>query len=90
MPKVLILGLVVGSIGIMISWYLNYNLLINKMTFYLTDIIGTDIVIGKSGIVFGYTFIIIFIFILIPMWKNPTRKVITNLVQGMVKSKISA
>ncbi len=89
MPKTLILGLVFGSIGIMISWYLNYNLLINNITFYLTDIIGTDIVIGKSGVVFGYTFIIIFIFILIPMWKNPTRKVITNLVLGMVKSKIS-
>jgi len=83
-PKINTIGLILGLIGVTISWFLHYYPLVGKVTFYLSDIIGTDIVLGKNEITFANTFFIILIFILLPMWKNPTRKTITNLVSGVV------
>lgn len=86
-PMAHTIGLILGTIGVIISWRLHYYPLVGKVTFYLSDIIGTDIVLGKNEITFASTFFMIFIFILIPMWKNPTRKTITNLVYGVIKAR---
>ena len=86
-PKPHFLGLIIGLIGIVISWRLHYHPLISKMTFHFSDIVGRDIVLSGNILTFSYTFLVIFVFILIPMWKNPTRKIITDLIHDVVKSR---
>ncbi len=86
-PKIHMIGLILGLIGVSVCWFLHYYPLVGKVTFYLSDIIGTNIVLGKNEITFANTFFIILAFIVFPMWKNPTRKIITNLVSGVVKAR---
>lgn len=81
------IGLFLGLIGAMVLWLLHFYPLISKMTFHFSDIIGRDIVLNENTLTFCSTFFIIFLFILIPMWKNPTRKIITNLVYSVVNSR---